>query len=53
MPYLDAGLTAALIGSSGAGKSTLVNGLAGRQIQATQPVSQSMGGKGVHDNDFP
>ncbi len=46
-PYLSESQTIAMIGSSGAGKSTLVNCLFGKDIQATNVVSKSVG-KGKH-----
>ncbi len=41
------GKTYCLLGSSGVGKSTLLNNLAGRQLMATDEISQSTG-KGKH-----
>jgi ribosome biogenesis GTPase len=45
--YLAPGKTVTMIGSSGAGKSTLLNRLHGESVQATGPVSRSVG-KGRH-----
>lgn len=45
--YLSPGQTTVMVGSSGAGKSTLVNRLYGKPIQATGPISISVG-KGTH-----
>jgi ribosome biogenesis GTPase len=45
--YLSPGQTITMIGSSGSGKSTLVNRLYGKTVQATGPVSESVG-KGKH-----
>jgi ribosome biogenesis GTPase len=45
--YLFPTLTVTMIGSSGAGKSTLVNRLCGRSVQATGPISETVG-KGKH-----
>ncbi len=45
--YLSPGRTIAMVGSSGAGKSTLVNRLLGEDLQATGPISDSVG-KGTH-----
>jgi ribosome biogenesis GTPase len=41
LPLIDAGKTAALVGSSGAGKSTIVNQLLGTAAQATQTTRES------------
>lgn len=40
-PYLQSGLTAAVVGSSGVGKSTLINHLIGRELLKTQEVRES------------
>jgi ribosome biogenesis GTPase len=45
--HMNAGETAALIGSSGAGKSTILNRLLGRELQTTTPVRES-DSKGRH-----
>jgi ribosome biogenesis GTPase len=37
-PYLDRGMTVALIGSSGVGKSTIVNRLMGEEVQGVREV---------------
>jgi ribosome biogenesis GTPase len=38
--YLNAGVTAGVVGSSGVGKSTLLNRLLGRDVQATKDVRE-------------
>jgi ribosome biogenesis GTPase len=46
-PYLQPGMTAALLGMSGAGKSTLVNALAGEELQQVSEI-RGRDGRGRH-----
>lgn len=46
-PYLQPGVTVAILGSSGVGKSTLINALVGRDVQRTAEV-QAHGARGRH-----
>ena len=46
-PYLQPGMTVALLGSSGVGKSTLINRLVGENLQFTQEVRED-DNKGRH-----